>query len=116
MFLDNQSASAGGAITEYGNRLRVLNCTFARNQSESGGGALDHSGDYGLVANSILWNNTDSGGATHGRSLEQAQILAGPGTLTVSNSCVRGLAQFAGHGNLGYDPLFVDHGQPTTAI
>ena len=108
LFIGNQSFN-GGATEASGDLLRVVNSTLVASQSVAGGGAISFYGGGGLVANCILWGNTATD-AAYRRTTEQAQLLFSGGTLTVSNTCLQGLSQFAGNGNVGFDPLFAAGG------
>ena len=84
----------------------LVNCTITGNQtsmdSANGGGILASDGDM-TVSNSILWGNSDSSGTD-----ESAQLYVKTTAPVVNYSCIQGLNTFAGNGNIGSDPLFVN--------
>lgn len=82
----------------------AINCTFSGNSTPlSGGIAGLRVGSANVTAsNCIFWENMNADGMT-----ERAQLSA-PGALTVNNSCVMNLVDFAGNGNIGLDPQFID--------
>jgi predicted outer membrane repeat protein len=81
-FVGNVAAVNGGGLccTEIG-PWWLSNCTFSSNIAESGSGGGIF-GNYASVRNSILWDNSDSGG-----TIESAQISAP--TAWVSFSCIQ---------------------------
>jgi predicted outer membrane repeat protein len=134
IFTDNQ-ASWGGGIRNYSSSTTLINCTFINNTARGweGGGLSDRDGGYSTVINctfsgnssasrgggiysdensrstminSILWENSDAGGAD-----ESAQIDNDGPTPVISYSCVQGwTGGLGGVGNMGDDPCFVDAG------
>lgn len=83
-----------------------INSTFYANVAVRAGGGI-YSNDNILctntVRNSILWGNADTAGGNYS---ETAQIING--NNTVGYSCIQGLTAYAGNGNIGDAPLFVD--------
>ena len=107
LFSANSSGINGGVIYSWSSysRWTMVNCTFTGNSAEGQGGGLynQYPNSYQTLHNSVLWDNSDSGG-----SGESAQIHVNSGSPTVGYSCIQGLEAFAGNGNIGSDPLFVD--------
>jgi hypothetical protein len=100
-FSRNYATNSGGAIYDYNSISRITNCTFGYNIADANGGGIYNKNSNPFITNSIFWGNTDSGGND-----ESAQIHGG--TPFVAYSCIQGLNIFAGNGNIGDDPLFVD--------
>jgi predicted outer membrane repeat protein len=108
------SARLGGAIYLNANsEARLLHCTVANNSATELGGGL-YLVEAGFVPapgvpvvdadNSILWGNSDAGGAD-----ESGQVHLANGVIPISHSIVQGLTgNLGGVGNLGLDPLFRD--------
>ena len=108
VFSGNHSGQGGGAIINYTDCYPILiNCVFASNVADASGGALyNWTVDVSVTGvNCVFWGNSDSGGSD-----ESAQIHGG--TVDVSYSCIQGLDAFAGNGNCGDDPLFVQMPDP----
>jgi len=106
LFYSNSASQDGGALTVNGSGLTLRNCTISGNSSpQGGGGGLALAAGQTLVRNSIFWQNTDRNGPT---KPELNQIYAFGGSAQVVNTCVQGLSQYAGSGNLRYDPLFTN--------
>ena len=101
----------GGMFNDSGGQLMLINCTFSGNSAAiNGGGMFAYLSSPALI-NCILWGNSDEGGMD-----ESAQIHVDSSSPTVSYSIIQGLNTFAGNGNVGDDPLFVDaSGQDDTA-
>ncbi len=130
MFVGNLAVYGGGAVSMYGSPTlincafsgnsatddggglygsgwvspAVTNCTFSGNSATDQGGGIFSGDDDPVVANCILWGNSDAGGMD-----ESAQIHDYFWSWSqVTYSCIQGLNLFAGGGNIGGDPLFVD--------
>jgi predicted outer membrane repeat protein len=103
------SAASGGAI-DSGGALSLANATLSRNHASGSGGGIRTSGTLTFV-NSILWGNSDAGGTS-----EAAQVAVVTGTASGTFSVVQGLSAFAGPGNLGTDPGFVDPDGPDDIV
>ncbi|MCH7703107.1 MAG: VCBS repeat-containing protein [Planctomycetes bacterium] len=100
------SGGVGGGLRASGGFPTLVNCTFGDNHALSiGGGIYVFSGAVG-VTNCILWGNTGEVDPT----IEASQILLLASTAVVSYTDIEGLDTFAGNGNIGSDPLFVDPG------
>jgi predicted outer membrane repeat protein len=108
------AARLGGAIYLNANsEARLLHSTLAYNTAtELGGGLyLVQAGSIpapGIPVvdadNSILWGNSDAGGAD-----ESGQVHLAQGVIPIAHSIVQGLTgNLGGIGNLGTDPLFRD--------
>jgi len=108
-----QVAGRGGAIYAFfvlGSMpvVDATNCTFVSNSAlgtggEGGGIYLDEDVSA-TMANSILWNNSDSNGT--GSTSQITASAGGSGTATVTYSDI--MDGFTGTGNISDDPLFVD--------
>ncbi|UCD75238.1 MAG: right-handed parallel beta-helix repeat-containing protein [Phycisphaerales bacterium] len=95
----------GAAVRCWEGELRMSNCAVVGNSaSEEAGGLLVVRGTVNIV-NSIFWGNSDNTGVT-----ESAQItLADDDSVAnVTSCCIQELDQYAGPGNIGDDPLFLD--------
>ncbi len=108
VFTGNFAGNAGGAVrsssvSTTSTRTQLLNCTLSGNTAGTmAGGVMVDSGASEL-ANSILWNNVDSGG-----SAESAQLSRTGGTAEVVACGIQGLVaggEFDNNGNRGDDPL-----------
>ncbi len=106
LFHRNRSTYYGGAISHYGAKLTLLNCTVTENNAGLRAGGLNLQGTCSIT-NSIVWRNTDGISTTN---LEAAQLYSFSGTPSIAHSIVHGLAQYTGNQNLGFDPLFVNAG------
>ena len=95
VFSDNSANGDGGAVHNSSNATTIRNCAFAGNTAGGNGGGVLGAGN---VANSIFWENADSGPMD-----ASAQISGG---ATVTYSCVFG--GWAGAGNIDVDPQFAD--------
>lgn len=109
----NLASSKGGGYYAIGKSLllqpRLKNCTFVANSAGLHGGGLVYDALPGApIHNCIFRGNSDSSGS----GTEQAQLAAPSGGvatgLDVQHSCIEGLTVYAGNGNIGADPLFVD--------
>lgn len=94
-------STAGGVFISGGGTATVINCTFVHNTAHSIAGGLT---GPAIIRNSIFWDNV----VALGGALEQQQIRFTTVTQDVANSCIAGLANFAGNGNTGNAPLFVN--------
>jgi predicted outer membrane repeat protein len=107
-FTGNAANFDGGAIFNDEARLTLTNCTFSRNSANFDGGAICNSDNTQLMlANCILWGNSDSGGTD-----SSAQIHAG--TVDVTFSCMQG--GWAGAGNTAHDPRLADPSGPDNVV
>jgi hypothetical protein len=93
LVLSGNAATTGGALYNAAGNPSLINNTLSQNAATLGG-ALYNAGSATL-ANCIVWDE-DSG----------QNLIAGPGTTTVTYSNVRGGAP--GTGNLDADPQFVN--------
>ncbi|MCI0630095.1 MAG: hypothetical protein L0Y44_05505 [Phycisphaerales bacterium] len=105
---DNTALKNGSFIFSADSTTYLINCTVVRNAStESGGpeyGAILISGGDTYVVNCIAWANTNSlTGAT-----ELAQITDFASTGVIQNCDIQNLSTYAGNGNIGVDPSFVN--------
>lgn len=105
-FSGNHAINRGGAIRNNGSaQPAVVNCTVSHNDAGSLGGGICAIGPAMLLANSIVWGNTDSS-----PFLEATQILLeGTTTIDMHACCVEGLTgSLGGSGNIGSDPGLLD--------
>ena len=103
LFVDNAADDKGGAFYNDHGFGTLINCTVVRNNAVNTCGGLFLS-STSLVRNTVVWDNADPAGTG-----ESAQIFFPPAeTLDITHSCVAGLSRFAGPGNIGADPLFID--------
>ena len=110
-FTGNTSIRDGGAIAGLANAsdsttLTLWNSVLAANSAAGRGGAVYVRGTRAsaLIANSILWDNSDSGG-----SGEDAQAASIGAALEFNHCDVQGwTGQLGGNGNFGVDPLLAD--------
>ena len=98
-FAGNSASIGGGLYASPASYPTLINCTVSGNAGRgmriNSLGVMDTT-----VVNCIFWGNGSS---------EDSQIdLNGEGMPTVVYSCIQGLDLFAGNGNIGDDPLFVD--------
>lgn len=78
-FLDNEAAEEGGAISNLGGAVTVVNSTFARNRASARGGGLAGLGGFEVVTNcTFSWNSAATGGGlfSEGDLLLSNTILA----------------------------------------
>lgn len=103
---NNATNSHGGAMTISGSvSPRIKNNSFAGNHAGFAGGgiALDVVSPP-VLANSILWGNTDPGGSS-----ESQQVHVFGGSIAVDDCLIEGwTGSLGGTGNSGIDPNFVD--------
>jgi len=102
-----------GNLAEYGGAVKsseatpvLINCTLSGNSAEMGGGIWNGWGGSAELANSILWDNSDSGGMDESAQINDAQ---GSKRSVIKYCCIRGWTGILGGiGNIGADPLFAD--------
>lgn len=100
------SAGGGGAMFNMEFCSPTLtNCSFSSNSATvEGGGIYNGLNSAPTLTNSILWHNTDPGGAD-----ESAQIHNYESTPVINHTCIEGwTGALGGTGNHGNDPLFAD--------
>jgi predicted outer membrane repeat protein len=109
-FIGNSATSYGGAVATIQDSIAsTVNCTVVSNHAGVNGGGLyaqfcsRTTTDVVRSTNSILWHNT--AGASSGQN---AQIAAGPGATAIADySCIEGLADPLGFGNIASEPMFI---------
>ena len=101
-FVGNVADRWGGGYKNAIGESFFTNCLFVGNCALEGGGLLTHAEGLALT-NSILWYNRD---ASSGSETQQV----GNQWPTIMYSDIQGLDIFAGNGNIGDDPRFVDLG------
>ncbi len=107
LFAGNTCVINGGAIRTWGDSV-LTNCTVVYNTAGNSGGGVDGSGFGSLtVTGCIFWGNE---GALGGG--ETAQLTS----AAISYCCIQELNYYAGNGNIGDDPAFVDPGGPDGTI
>jgi hypothetical protein len=101
------SAVTGGAIGNIEGYLGIINCTFTGNHAlDECGGVIDHDGASHFI-NSILWANTDKGGADESAQFMFSWYWGSP----LNYSCIQGwTGALGGIGNINEDPRFVRPG------
>jgi parallel beta-helix repeat protein len=111
IFIKNISNGDGGAIYDYTHgQTTITNCLFISNSATFRSGGIESSYGTLTMANSILWNNSDSRGVN-----ELSQISSNyegyegqPGIINYC--CIQGwTGTYGGIGNIGDYPVFVDH-------
>jgi hypothetical protein len=103
VFLANTATNGGGVVVTSFGTATLTNCSFAENGASNSGGGVSALNSDLVVANSVFWGNSDSGGMD-----ESGQIDTSGGTLSVDYSLIQGLTGgLGGTGNIGSDPLFV---------
>lgn len=116
VFSGNTTGSLGGAglvltrdIPSSEMLATLINCTFTQNDSASGTGGIDspdspcQNGGFELfLRNCILWHN---GGTAEQDQIDLDGSFCNP---SVTYSCIQGLNQLQGNGNIGTNPLFCD--------
>jgi len=105
----NSLNSVGGGLAHFGGVLDVTNCTFSRNVATgttTTGGGLFSSFAFSSVgiSNSIFWGNEANGFIVEAAQLDVVDSM----NVTVANCCIQNLDAFAGNGNIGGNPGFVD--------
>jgi hypothetical protein len=105
IFSGNSASISGGGIYNVNySHSTIANCTLSRNSAGSLGGGIYNLLSNSVVANSILWSNSE-GGITD----ELSQIHTVSGSPIVNYSCIQGLSgSLGGIGNIGEDPCFAD--------
>jgi len=102
VFTGNLSLVEGGGIAVWGGNPRFTNVSLSQNEAFFAGGISVVDATV-TIDNSILWGNVDNNGA-----IETSQIQTSASTVTVRSTCVEGLSVYAGHNNIGSDPMFLD--------
>ena len=105
VFTGNSAAGGGGMFNMEFCSPTLTNCSFIANSAVYEGGGI-YNGFYcvPMLTNSILWHNTDAGGAD-----ESAQIHNYESTPVINHTCIEGWSgTLGGVGNIGDEPLFVD--------
>jgi len=106
LFHGNTATMMGGAIQNNNSAPFLVNCTIAMNWSPEGGGVHGWLPSAALIANSVIWGNSDNTG-----SGEAAQVTID--TASLSYSCVQNWSGLGGGlGMTAADPLFVDPDGP----
>lgn len=101
---NNASTLGGGICNLVNSDAELVNCTVCSNSAGTSGGGMYSAASNPSVKNSILWDNSDSGGSD-----ETGQIHTDSGTAHIDFSCVQGLAgSLGGLGNIAEDPKFVN--------
>ncbi len=104
----NRAENDGGAVFNLASDPVLGNCTIYGNSAGGyGGGVFNSYGSDPAFAQTIFWGNQDSAGMG-----ESSQIYnddsTGVNNPIVIYSCVQGLAAYAGSGNIGDAPQFLD--------
>ena len=87
-----------------GSNPTIGSCSFSGNTAVADGGGLYNENSSPMIANSIFWGNSDSGGLD-----ESGQIATSGGDAIVTYSNVQGgWSGSGGAGNINADPLFAD--------
>ena len=108
-FLGNHAALwDGGAVMNDHSHPLLVNCTVVGNAAGATGfgGGLRNADSSPQLTNCILWGNS----AIFGVSTEEYQIHGG--SPLVKYTCVQGLKEFVGSGNIAAYPRFVDADGP----
>ncbi|MCP4248605.1 MAG: hypothetical protein GY778_16280 [bacterium] len=101
-------AGQGGAMHVHGGIATVTNCVLSQNTANTAGGIQYAGTETMVIANSILWGNSDNSGTG-----EAAQLLVSSGAVVVDYTCVEGwTGGLGGTGNLGDDPMLADPNGP----
>ncbi|MCB9853527.1 MAG: hypothetical protein H6819_10560 [Phycisphaerales bacterium] len=113
-FVGNVGRNFGGAIVSgYLSNLEISNCTFTDNHTDGNGGGIIAIASTITIRNSILWGNTDNGGANGDAGAQiYDESSDGPNTITMEYSCVQDGnpgdgSVYVGAGNIDVDPQFV---------
>lgn len=102
IFTRNTAFSFGGGIYARNNPT-IVGCLLHSNAASFTGGGIHHASGTTALANSILWNNTDSAGLT-----QQGQIIRVSGTLTPQACCIQAwTGSLGGSFNFGESPQFI---------
>ncbi|MBL8880129.1 MAG: right-handed parallel beta-helix repeat-containing protein [Phycisphaerales bacterium] len=101
------TGEAGAIHFNSGAASAIRNCTFYNNTAATNGGGVSSWNTTPVIANSIFWQNADSGGMD-----ESGQIHHYFGAITIHYSSVQGwTGGLGGVGNNGSNPLLVDPAQ-----
>lgn len=101
------TTEAGAMYLSGSSSAAVVNCTVYGNQAATVGGGLSSWNTSPMIANTIFWSNTDSGGGG-----ETAQIHQYFGPLPIRYSTVQGwTGGLGGVGNNGSNPMLADPAQ-----
>ena len=103
LVVGNQSSLDSGGLALSSGSARVEQCAIIGNIAGSRGGGIRTESASTIIANSILWTNADSNGAS-----ESAQFTSEGGSWAINYVAVQGwTGALGGVGNIGDDPLFV---------
>ena len=118
-FYGNSAHIVGGGMSvKMGSQPTLTNCTFARNSAGLFGGGIYNAADCDpTLTNCLLWGNTGApsrisrlpGGSTSGQRTEESDQIYG-GSPVITFTCIQGLDEFAGNGNIGDAPLLEGDG------
>ncbi|MGB0714492.1 MAG: hypothetical protein ACPGXK_01355 [Phycisphaerae bacterium] len=113
LFYGNTAGIGGGALAADHSGFQLNNCTVVGNRVIDGvfGGGVMQQGTFGTmeIANSIIWGNSTSTGDSD--ELNQMWNPNLPSFLVLNNSSIQnysGTREFAGAGNSGTNPSFVN--------
>ena len=115
IFSGNLAAFNGGGIYSIDSNSppTLTNCTLSGNSASNGGGIYNYR-SKSVLANCILWGNSDGGGVN-----ESAQIDVNDSNASINFSCIQGwTGALGGAGNFTADPCFAilgyldDNGTP----
>jgi len=97
--IDNGLSGLGGGMNNY-DSATLINCTFSGNSADGyGGGMFNENNSSATLTNCIFWDNNANGAGDE-------IYNAGDADTNVTYCDVKG--GYAGTGNIGDDPLFVD--------
>ncbi|MHC5111779.1 MAG: choice-of-anchor Q domain-containing protein [Planctomycetota bacterium] len=105
LFYGNTADESGGAIYNDHGRTDFVNCTIVGNTAnvEGGGMFMDFNP---VITNCLIWGNSDAA-----CGIESAQVFrVGSSAPVITYSCIEGLEELAGEGNIGAAPMFTDAG------
>jgi len=105
-FTGNYGANTGAMDNVYGAPV-VTNCTFVNNSCRYGPGGMENYQSASTITNCIFALNTGSAATAESNQITDFSQMA-----VVSYSCIQGLAQFTGNGNIGKYPFFIDPDGP----
>ncbi len=105
-FIQNTSLyEYGGGIYNVASNPTLSNCTLSRNAAYiSGGGIYNRENSNPVLNNCILWDNRDRDGFD-----ETGQIHNNNSISTITFSCIQGLNNYVGNGNIDIDPRLTRH-------
>ena len=107
VIINNSAMTFGGGVAAGSGSMRLINCTFTENSAQKVGG-IHHLNTTTELANSILWNNTDST-----EDILGAQITnSGVSELNITFSTIQGLETENSDGNIALAPLFFNPADP----